>query len=61
MTNNTTQVQSASQKFDLDKVYFNAGYNYALSNIRYIIEGLEVYNKPQKEIIDTIYNLKEKK
>ena len=61
MSENTTQIQSASQKFDLDQVHFNAGYNYALSNIRYIIEGLEVYNKPQKEIIDTIYNLKEKK
>jgi hypothetical protein len=60
MTNDTT-VKSASETYRLDRVYFNSGYNYALSNIRYIIEGLEVYNKPQKEIIDTIYNLKEKK
>ena len=50
---NTTPV-SASAEHKLDEFYFNSGYNYALANIRYIIEGLEVYNKPQKEIIETI-------
>ena len=60
MTTNTTPV-TASAEHRLDRVYFNSGYNYALSNIRYIIEGLELYNKSNKEIVATIYNLKEKK
>jgi hypothetical protein len=60
MTNDTT-VKSASETHRLDKYYFNSGYNYALSNIRYIIEGLQLYNKSDTEIVETIYNLKEKK
>ena len=44
----------------LDKHYYNIGYNHALSNVRYIIESLQLYNKPDKEIVETIYNLKEK-
>tara|TARA_R110000764_G_scaffold504_3_gene1902 strand:+ start:380 stop:565 length:186 start_codon:yes stop_codon:yes gene_type:complete len=61
MTNSTTLISGTTPLSDLDRVYFNAGYNYALSNIRYIIEGLELYNKSNKEIVATIYNLKEKK
>lgn len=56
----TTLKKSASAEHKLEEHYFQTGYNYALSNIKYIIESMEVYNYTAQETLDTIYNLKEK-